>query len=105
MGGRLLLLLGVSLLFAGCAAPMTMGEIRAVKPNCAHIDKQIATLEREKAQNDQRILAGVQSVAPALAALNIIGGTYGTNVSIATGNWARAIDSKLVELRRAKKRC
>jgi len=103
-GGRLLPYC-LSLFLSGCATPMTMGEIDAVKPNCARIDKQIATLEREKAQNDQRLLAGVQSVAPALAALNIIGGTYGTNVSIATGNWARAIDRKLAVLRRAKKRC
>jgi hypothetical protein len=99
------LLIGLSLVLASCATPMTMREIDAVKPSCARIDKQIATLEREKAQNDQRILAGVQSVAPALAALNIIGGTYGTNVSIATGAWAKAIDRKLIELRRAKARC
>jgi hypothetical protein len=95
--------LGVAI--AGCATPMPMRDIEAVKPNCARIDKQIATLEQEKAQNDQRLLAGVQSVAPALAAINIIGGTYGTNVSIATGAWARTIDRKLAELRRAKKRC
>ncbi|MEZ5827048.1 MAG: hypothetical protein R3D30_04535 [Hyphomicrobiales bacterium] len=105
MGTRTLLLLCVGLALAGCATPMTMREIDAVKPSCARIDKQIATLEQEKANNDQRILAGVQSVAPALAALNIIGGTYGTNVSIATGAWAKAIDRKLVELRNAKKRC
>jgi hypothetical protein len=103
-GGRLLPFC-LSALLVGCATPMTMREIDAVQPNCARIDKQIATLEQEKAQNDQRLLAGVQSVAPALAALNIIGGTYGTNVSIATGNWAAAIDRKLAALRRAKKRC
>ena len=103
-GGRLLPF-GLSALLVGCATPMTMREIDAVQPNCARIDKQIATLEQEKAHNDQRLLAGVQSVAPALAALNIIGGTYGTNVSIATGNWAAAIDRKLAALRRAKKRC
>jgi hypothetical protein len=84
---------------------MAMSDIEAVKPNCARIDKQIAALEHEKAQNDQRVLAGVQSVAPALAVLNLIGGTYGTNVAIATGTWAAAIDRKLVELRRAKKSC
>jgi hypothetical protein len=105
MGTRTLLLLGVGFALAGCATPMTMREIDAMKPNCARIDKQIAALQQEKAKNDQRILAGVQSVAPALAALNIIGGTYGTNVSIATGTWAKAIDRKLVELRNAKRRC
>ena len=94
-----MLLLGFSLMLAGCATPMTMREVNAVKPNCARIDKQIAALEKEKAENDQRLLAGIQSVAPALA------GTYGRNVAIATGEWAAAIDRKLVELRRAKKKC
>ena len=67
--------------------------------------KQIAALEKEKAENDQRLLAGIQSVAPALAAINIVAGTYGRNVAIATGERAAAIDRKLVELRRAKKKC
>jgi hypothetical protein len=84
---------------------MAMRDINAVRPNCARIDKQIAILEKEKAQNNQRLLAGVQSVAPALAAINLVAGTYGRNVAIATGEWAEAIDRKLVELRRAKKRC
>jgi hypothetical protein len=56
-------------------------------------------------QNDQRLLAGIQSVAPALATLNLVAGTYGRNVAIATGEWAAAIDRKLAELRRAKKTC
>ena len=101
---RLLLLVG-SLTLAGCATPMSMREIEAVKPNCARIDRQIAALEKEKADNDQRLLAGIQSVAPALAALNLVAGTYGRNVAIATGDWAAAIDSKFAELRRAKKSC
>ena len=100
-----MLLLGLRLMLAGCATPMTMREVNAVKPNCARIDKQIAALEKEKAENDQRLLAGIQSVAPALAAINIVAGSYGRNVAIATGAWAAAIDRKLVELRRAKKKC
>jgi len=101
----LLLVLGVSLVLAGCATPMAMRDIHAVKPNCAKIDKQIAALEKEKAENNQRLLAGIQSVAPALAAINIVAGTYGRNVAIATGEWTASIDRKLVELRRAKKKC
>jgi hypothetical protein len=100
-----LLLLAGSLALAGCATPMSMREIDGVKPNCARIDRQIAALEKEKAENDQRLLAGIQSVAPALAALNLVAGTYGRNVAIATGDWAAAIDRKLAELRRAKKSC
>jgi hypothetical protein len=69
------------------------------------IDRQIAALEREKAHNDQRLIAGVQSVAPALVVLSIVRVTFSQNVSIATGEWAGAIDRKLAELRRAKKSC
>ncbi|GAF73537.1 unnamed protein product, partial [marine sediment metagenome] len=36
---------------------MTMQDIAAVKPSCARIDKQIATLKQEKSQNNQRLLA------------------------------------------------
>jgi hypothetical protein len=84
---------------------MTMREIKEVKPNCARIDRQIAALEKVRAENNQRLLAGIQSVAPGLAAINIVVGTYGRNVAIATGEWAAAIDRKLAELRRAKKEC
>jgi len=99
------LLAAAAVTLAGCAGAMTMREVNAVRPNCARIDKQIAILQKEKAENNQRVLAGVQSVAPALAALNLIAGTYGRNVAIATGEWAKSIDRKLVELKRAKKRC
>jgi hypothetical protein len=61
-----LLLSCATLILAGCATPMTMRDINAVKPNCAKIDRQIATLQKEKAENDQRLLAGIQSVAPDL---------------------------------------
>lgn len=84
---------------------MAMRDINAVRPNCARIDKQIAALEKEKAQNNQRLLAGIQTVAPALAAINLVSGTYGRNFAIATGEWAVAIDRKLIELRRAKSKC
>jgi hypothetical protein len=60
---------------------------------------------REKAHNDQRLIAGVQSVTPALVVLSIVRGTFSQSVSIATGEWAGAIDRKLAELRRAKKAC
>jgi hypothetical protein len=104
MRARALVLCCAIPILAGCAG-MTMREIKAVKPNCAKIEQQIAALEKERAENNQRVLAGIQSVAPALAAINIVAGTYGRNVAIATGEWAAAIDRKLAELRKAKKQC
>jgi hypothetical protein len=66
-----LLLLGASVALASCATPMAMRDIQAIKPNCSRIDKQIAALEHEKAENDQRLIAGIQSVYPALAELSL----------------------------------
>lgn len=100
-----MLLIALGLMLTACATPMAMRDIQAIKPNCARIDRQIAALEREKAENDQRLIAGIQSVYPALAVLSLMRGTYRQNVAIATGEWAAVIDRKLAELRRAKKSC
>ncbi len=92
-------------LLTACAKPMSMREINSVDASCANVDRQIAVLEREKAQNDKRLIAGVQSVVPALAALSLVRGVYGRNVAIATGAWGDAIDAKLAELRRKRAAC
>lgn len=84
---------------------MRMREIEAVTANCGNVSYQIQTLEEEKRKNDNRLLAGIQSVAPAGIAFNLIRGTYGRNVMIATGEWAKAIDVKLVELRGKQAAC
>ncbi len=42
-----------------------------------------------------RLIDGVQSLAPALVVLSIVRGTFSQNVSVATGEWAGAIDRKL----------
>jgi hypothetical protein len=66
------------------------------------IDRQIAALEKEKAENDQRLLAGIGA---GTCRHQHRRRTYGRNVAIATGEWAGVIDRKLAELRRAKKKC
>lgn len=100
-----LVLAGTALLLAACAPPMRMREIESVSAHCGNVDHQIAMLEEEKRKNDNRLLAGIQSVAPAGIAFNLVRGTYGRNVMIATGEWASAIDVKLAELRKTKAAC
>ncbi len=94
-----------AVLLNACAAPMRMREIEAVSANCGNVNRQIKMLEDEKAKNDNRLIAGVQSVAPALAAFNLVRGTYGRNVMIATGEWAKAIDIKLAQLQSKRAAC
>lgn len=100
-----LLLVGAAVVLSACAAPMRMRDIEAVSANCGNVSHQIKKLEEEKAKNDNRLLAGIQSVAPAGIAFNIIRGTFGRNVMIATGEWAKAIDVKLAQLRRKQAAC
>jgi hypothetical protein len=54
------LLLGSSLIVAGCATPMAMRDIEAIRPNCARIDRQIATLEQEKGAGAHRVEPGAR---------------------------------------------
>ena len=58
----------MSLILRDPQRPLSVREIGAVKPNCVRIHRQMAMLEKEKAENDQRLLTGIQSVALALAA-------------------------------------
>jgi LEA14-like dessication related protein len=109
LGGKALrslcLVLASVVLLSACAAPMRMREIEAVSANCGNVSHQIKVLEDEKAKNNNRLLAGIQSVAPALAAFNIVRGTYGRNIMIATGEWAKTIDIKLAQLQRKRAAC
>ena len=100
-----LVLVSATVALSACAAPMRMREIEAVSANCGNVSHQIKMLEEEKAKNDNRLIAGVQSVAPALAAFNLVRGTYGRNVMIATGEWAKAIDIKLAQLQSKRAAC
>lgn len=84
---------------------MRMREIEAVTAHCGNVEHQIAMLEEEKRKNNNRLLAGIQSVAPAGIAFNLVRGTYGRNVMIATGEWGKAIDIKLAELQRKRAAC
>jgi hypothetical protein len=104
-GSNKIVFAALCLLLVACAKPMSMRDIQRVEASCANVDRQIAVLEREKAQNDKRLIAGVQSVAPALAVLSLVRGVYGRNVAIATGAWAKAIDTKVSELKRKRAAC
>ena len=99
------LLLGASVAVAGCATPMAMRDIQAIKPNCARIDRQIAALEHEKAENDQRLIAGIQSVVAGARGAEPRAGHLWPECLHRHGRVGRAIDRKLAELRRAKRSC
>lgn len=67
------------------------------------MNADIQKLEKEKKENDHRMLDGVRSVMPVSAVINIVRGQYKTNAQIATGVWGKAVDKKLVELKQIQK--
>jgi hypothetical protein len=101
-----LLALCMALLVAACASDaMKTEDIDKVQANCSDVDQKIAMLQKEKADNDNRGAAGVQSVLPVAAVFHLVSGDYGQNVSIVTGEWAAKIDLKLQQLSQLKASC
>ena len=93
------------LLLVGCATPITREDARNLSYDCSDVDAKIADLMKEKKKNNQRLISGVTSVSPAGAAINIIRGRYSENLAIATGEWAKILDEKIVEMQEFKKQC
>jgi hypothetical protein len=101
MNKFLIPVLTVILALGACTmGAMTTEEIGNVQANCSNVDEKIAMLDKEKADNNKRIAAGVGSVFPGTALTRYVTGRYETNVQITTGEWAQHIDAKLVELRK-----
>lgn len=98
-------LFGCFFLLAGCSTPMSVKQIQSYQSNCSNVASHIKELEKEKKENNHRGLAGVRSVMPASAVVNIVRGQYKTNAQIATGEWAKAVDKKLKELKKMQKSC
>lgn len=98
-------LAALALLSACSSDAMKIEDITKVQGDCTNVDQKIAMLEKEKATNNKRTQAGVQSVLPVTAVYHLVTGNYKRNVSIATGEWASEVDLKLAELRRVKADC
>ena len=102
---RTLLLSLVLLLMtlAGCAMQQKQVEQSLQNPapvNCRTADGDIRVLQSEKATVAQRVAEGATAIYPAGAVLGIVGGTEGTKLSVATGEYDRMIDARIAEIKR-----
>ncbi|SRR3989344_1533487 len=98
-------LVAIIMLSACTMGAMETSEIQNVSANCSNVDQTIRMLENEKAENDHRVAAGVGSIVPFSAVARLFRGSYETNTSIATGEWAAMIDAKIVEMKNLKQQC
>jgi hypothetical protein len=90
---------------SACSTAMKTEDVRQMHSNCSNVSSQISMLETEKKNNDKRLRAGVTSIFPISAVANLLNESYGTNVEVATGEWAAAIDLKLGELYTLQANC
>jgi len=84
-------------------APISPEAKRALdKPvNCSSARRDMATLEAERASVAKQLSAGVASVMPVSAVVNILKGRYADGVQVATGSYNSDIETKQQEIANA----
>jgi hypothetical protein len=94
-------LMCVVLLLPACATFKQKKVLKDMKQpiNCTTADGDIRVLQSEKAHVAQQIVEGVTALFPAGAVLGIITGTEGTKLRVAVGEYDRAIDKRLAEIK------
>ncbi len=101
MRALLIITVSVSLLTA-CA--MQQKEVAASLENpgpvnCATASSDIQTLENEKANVAQQVASGATAIAPAGLVMGILTGTEGTKISVARGDYNKAIDNQISQIK------
>ncbi len=96
----------ITLIFLGalltaCASDkVKKGQIDAQKSvNCATAEGDIRVLKSEKAHASDQLASGISSITPAGVVMNVAGGTEGTNVSVASGDYNDMLDKKIAEIK------
>jgi hypothetical protein len=99
--GRTLYVLGLAVVLGGCASDYKKQEAAAEKMpvNCATAEGDLRTLNSEKANVAQQIGMGVSAVAPIGLVAGLLTGTEGTKAKVATGDYNKALDAKIAEIK------
>ena len=86
---------------AGCGAHISKeAKHKLKKPiDCRTAEYDIEILEGARASASKQAMAGAQTITPAGIATGILGGTWNTNRKVATGEYNKAIDDKIREIK------
>ena len=93
------------LLMVGCSTAITRDEAKNLAYDCSDVDLKLAKVIEEREKNNKRILSGISSIIPVRAVINVMKGNYRENAAIATGEWAKVLDKKIVEMQAFKAQC
>ncbi len=67
--------------------------------NCATASSDLQTLEDEKVNVAQQVASGVTAIVPVGLVMGILTGTEGTKISVASGDYNKAIDNRIDQIK------
>lgn len=93
----------VALVCSGCAMEYKQQEkVAEQQPvNCATATGDIRVLQSEKAHVAEQVAMGVTAIFPAGIVMGLLTGTEGTKVQVATGEYNKALDAKIAQIKSA----
>jgi hypothetical protein len=99
--GNGLCVLGLAALLGGCASGFKKTEenVKETPVNCATAEGDLRELQSEKATVGQQIAMGVTSVVPVGLVVGLVRGNAGTKYRVATGEYNKALDAKIAEIK------
>lgn len=89
-------------LLTACAMNQKKVEERLKDPgpvDCSTADGDLRLLQQEKANVAERIVEGVTSIYPAGLVLGVVMGTETTKVKVAIGDYNKAIDQRIAQIK------
>ena len=101
--GNILCVLGLAALLGGCGSAKqhqeTYEKAKEMPVNCDTAEGDLRELQNEKASVGTQIAAGVTTVAPIGLVVGLVRGTAGTKYRVATGEYNKALDAKIAEIK------
>ena len=96
----ILLVVGVAALLGACAAEYKKQEeaAKTMPVNCDTAEGDIRLLRSEKASTAQQAAMGVTAIAPIGLVAGLLTGTEGTKAHVATGEYNKALDTKIAQI-------
>ncbi|MDJ0969777.1 MAG: hypothetical protein QNJ06_07730 [Kiloniellales bacterium] len=93
-------ILALAALLAGCASISDEAKEGLAKDvDCSTAEEDVALLEKERASTTQRALAGASTVDPTSNVVALVGGTWGDDSEVATGEYNKRIEAKIAEIK------
>jgi hypothetical protein len=97
----------ITLLIIGISTACAMQQKRTYQElkhpgaiDCAHADGDLRMLQHEKAWVGERIVEGVTAIYPASLVVGLVMGTEGTKIRVATGDYNKAIENRIAQIKR-----